>query len=273
MIQDLLIAIDNSAGSEPFLDTAIAFAERLDAFAKVTMISAGPLAAAEFAPFGAIYVPEDVLRSDEAARLEEVRARLASAKVPVELRGISDDVAWVAGDLRRSHPLADLLVVGPADSWEVPWLHRRVVETLLLSTGTPLLLLPTQSTLAGVGHAVLGWKPSREAIRTVHDLVAIADPGAVIDVVVVDEKAEGAADQPGVADLIQHLARHGFNATAHVIATGDSAAEALEEFTLRHKADLLAVGGYAHSRVREVVLGGVTRDLLGSARVPVLLSH
>lgn len=273
MIKDLLIAIDNSAGSEPFLDTAIEFAGRLGAFAQVTMLSPGPLAAAEFAPFGAIYIPEDTLREQEAERLAEIRARLTPAKVPFELRGIADDIAWVAGDLRRNRPLADLLVVGPADGWEVPWLHRRAIETLLLSTGTPLLLLPTGSKLGAIGHAVLGWKPSREAIRTVHDLVAIAAPGATIDIVVVDEKPRDAAGQPGVADLLKHLARHGFNATAHAVATSDTTAEALETFALKRGADLLAVGGYAHSRMREVVLGGVTHNLIGGARLPVLLSH
>lgn len=274
MIKDLLVVIDNSGNAEPFLQAAVAFAERTGAHGEVAMLSPGPLAAVELAPMGALFVPDDVLREEEEARLAAVRASIAGARCPIEVYGVRDDVAWLTHDLRRGHPLADLIIVGGPDSWEVPWLRRRVLETLLLSTGTPLLIMPAERPLGPIRRAALGWKPSREANRAVHDLVALAEPGAQIDLVLVDDDP-GAGGRADVVEVERHLSRHDFKAKVHVAPHGDwsSTAEVLEHHAVRTGADVLVAGGYAHSRIREVVLGGVTRRLLEQVRLPVLLSH
>lgn len=274
MIKDLLVVIDNSTNSDRFLQTALAFAERLRAHTEVAMLSPGPLASATLAPFGALYVPEDVLAEDEKARLAVVRGSTAAFTCPVEVYGLRDDVAWIAHDLRLSHPLADLILVGGPGSWEVPWLRQRVVETLLLSTGTPLLVLPEEPPLGPIRRAVLGWKPSREANRAVHDLVSFAEPGATIELVIVDDDPK-AAERAHAAEVERHLVRHGFKTAVHISPAGDwsSTGDMLVHHAVQQQADLLVVGGYAHSRVREVVLGGVTRTLLSTVRLPVLLSH
>jgi nucleotide-binding universal stress UspA family protein len=274
MIKDLLVVIDNSTNSDRFLQTALTFAERLGTHAEVAMLSPGPLASARLAPFGALYVPEDVLIEEEKARLAVVRGSTAGFTCPVEVYGLHDDVAWIAHDVRLSHPLADLILVGGPESWEVPWLRQRVLETLLLSTGTPLLVLPEERPLGPIRHAVLGWKPSREANRAVHDLVSFAEPGATIELAIVDDDPE-AAVRAHVAEVERHLVRHGFKTLLHVSPTGDwsSTGEMLVHHAMKQQADLLVVGGYAHSRVREVVLGGVTRTLLNEVHLPVLLSH
>lgn len=274
MIKDLLVVIDNSTKSDQFLQTALAFAERVGAHAEVAMLSPGPLASARLAPLGALYVPENVLVEEERARLAVVRASIAECTCPVEVYGLHDDVAWIAHDLRLSHPLADLILVGDPDGWEVPWLRQRVLETLLLSTGTPVLVLPAERSLGPVRHAVLGWKPTREANRAVHDLIALAEPGATIELVIVDDDPD-AAVRTHAAEAERHLVRHGFKTLLHVSPTGDwsSVGEMLVHHAVKQQADLLVAGGYAHSRVREVILGGVTRTLLGAVRLPVLLSH
>lgn len=274
MIKDLLIVIDNSIASEPFLNAAVSFAERSRAYGEVAMLSPGPLAVADLAPFGALYVPDEVLREEEAARLAAVRAAVAGAKCPIEVYGLRDDVAWIARDVRLSHPMADLILIGTKDSWETPWLRRRVLETLLLTTGTPILVLPFDRPLGPVHHAVIGWKPSREANRAVHDFIDLAEPGATVELVIVDADEE-AGKRPDLAEVERHLGRHGFKVSVHRAPPGDWAttAEVIEHHALHARADLLVVGGYAHSRAREVVLGGVTRNLIESSRVPVLMSH
>ena len=274
MIKDLLVVIDNSAKSDQFLQAAVRFAERAHAIAEVAMLSPGPLASPKLAPFGTLHVPVEVLLKEEKARLEVVRRSIAGAKCPVEVYGISDDVAWIAHDLRLSHPLADLIMVGTPETWEVPWLRRRILESLLLTSGTPVLIMPPQKPLGAIRHAILGWKPSREANRAVHDLVALAEPGATIELVIVDHDSE-ADTKAHAVEAQRHLVRHGFKTSVHVSTPGDwsSVGELLEHHAVRQGADLLVTGGYAHSRAREVVLGGVTRTLLGEVRVPVLLSH
>jgi len=275
MIADILIVIDNGKGSEPFLEAAVGFAEQQSAQVNVLMVSPGPLAVAELAPFGALYIPEKVQLREEAERLAQVRAKLASAKVPVEVKGVCDDVAWVAGDVRRASPVADLILIGGADSWGVPWVRRRVAETLLLSSGTPLLIMPDGRSPCPIRHAVLGWKPVREAVRALHDLVLLAEPGAAIDLVVVSADGEDALRTTHAAEAQRHLVRHGFQVTPHVSQPGDwaSVAHMIEHHAVRRNADLVAIGGYGHSRLREVTLGGVSRELIAGARLPVLLSH
>lgn len=274
MIKDLLVVIDNSPNSDAFVKAAVALAQRAQAHAEVAMLSPGPLASAKFAPFGALYVPDEVLLKEEKARLAEVRDLISDANAPVEVYGLRDDVAWIAHDLRLSHPLADLIVVGETESWEVPWLRQRVLETLLLTTGTPLLVMPAERPLEPIRHAVLGWKPSRETNRAIHDLVALAEPGAAIEVAIVDPDPD-ADKRADVVEVVRHLVRHNFKASVHVAPPGDwpSTGEVLVHRAIQQRADILVTGGYAHSRVREVVLGGVTRTLLRDVRLPVLLSH
>lgn len=226
---------------------------------------------------GAFYVTEDALRRDETEQIGRIHSLIEDVNCPVQVCGFHDDVAWLPGDVRRNRQITDLIVAGSIYSWEVPWLRRRVLETLLLSSGTPLLLLPDEHRALGkVKHAVFGWKPSPEANRALHDLVAIAEPGATIDIVMIGEN-EHASDPrlEAATEVEQHLVRHGFEVTVHALQLGEwqTIAGELQRFAVTQGADLLAIGGYAHSRIREVWLGGVTHDVIAEAELPVLLSH
>lgn len=278
MFKDLMIVIDNfdQEKSRGFLQAALALAERCKAHATVTLLTPGPLAAAEFAPIGAFYVTEEALARDEADRISRVRELVKDAKCSVDVRGFHDDVAWLPGDVRRSRQLADLIVAGSIYSWDVPWLRRRVLDTLLLASGTPILLLPEEGTLEKIEHAVFGWKPSPEANRALHDLVAIAEPGALIDVVMVDGASHphSGGIEAG-AEVVRHLTSHGFNVEVHALQleAWQTVAGVLQTFAIGRRANLLAIGGYAHSRMREVWLGGATHDVIAETELPVLLSH
>jgi len=119
---------------------------------------------------------------------------------------------------------------------------------------------------------VLGWKAGAPAARAMHELIRIAARGARIDVVGVKH---GLDDQPCTAldPVVTLLERHGFKAKAHLLDHGLPPQNALSAFALEQGADLLAVGGFAHSRVREIMLGGVTLSLIDDPRLPVLMAH
>jgi nucleotide-binding universal stress UspA family protein len=105
----------------------------------------------------------------------------------------------------------------------------------------------------------------------VHDSLPLLQSTAKVTVLSVQHAAPAALP---TADIAAHLARHGLAvAAARTVADGISHADALLSYACDIGADLLVVGGYGHSRVREVILGGVTRELLQHMTLPVLMSH
>lgn len=117
---------------------------------------------------------------------------------------------------------------------------------------------------------------TRKSARTVHDALPLMGPLAKVTVLTVEAAdAASAADRPSGAAITDHLSRHELKVSSArtVTADGLSPADALLDYASDLRADLLVVGGYGHSRTRDMVLGGVTRDLLGHMTLPVLMSH
>lgn len=273
MIKDILAIVDNAEQAVPFVQEVLAFARVNGAHVAIAALTAGPYLAPEILPIGAAYVPDEILSEDDKRKVDAVAALVARADCPVTVFGLHDDIGWLAGDLMRSHHVADLVLIGAAENWQTPWLRRRVIETSILSSGTPTLLVPSEPRVTAVRHAVLGWKPSPEASRAVHDLVRFCEPGAHIDVVMAVDGKRERAERDG-EEVRRHLTRHGLDIDLHILPTdGMNEADVVHSFAMRSRADLLAAGGFGHSRVREIVLGGVTRSLIADASIPVMLSH
>ena len=138
-----------------------------------------------------------------------------------------------------------------------------------------MIVLPAQWKPRPFAHLAIGWNATREATRALGDALILAAPSAKIDVLVVDAKAstKGHGSEPG-ADIARNLSRHGFEVTVHALSSeGENQSAVLVDFARRHRADLLVIGASAHSRLRELFLGGVTHDLIDGAPLPVLLGH
>jgi nucleotide-binding universal stress UspA family protein len=137
--------------------------------------------------------------------------------------------------------------------------------------------VPFAGTFGVVGRNVLvGWTPTREAARAVHDAMLVMDrPGKVTVLTAEPVSPPPDIDAVPAAEIAAHLARHGFvvSAARTVVSDGLSAADVLLDYASDISADLLVVGGYGHSRTREMIMGGVTRDLLRHMTIPVLMSH
>ena len=275
MIKDILLVIDDSVRADPIIHAACALAQRLAVTLTIEILSAGPILIPALAPMTAMYIPEAVLARDQAVRVEAVSAMVAPSGANVRVVGLHDDLFMLADRTGKAGPIADLILIGAADLWEVAWLRTRIAETVVMGSGTPLLLLSSATSLAPVHHAMIGWKDTSEARRALHDLVAAITPHAKVSVVGV---GRGDADTPAIlesmTEVVRHLIAHGFDAAAHAVpANGQSDAEALQGFAQRNGVELLAAGAFGHSRLREVVFGGVTRALIEDPRLPVLLSR
>jgi nucleotide-binding universal stress UspA family protein len=226
------------------------------------------------APYAGHTLPIEPAALGQEEELDTIKAATSRARIPVEVRGIVEDPMLLRGVSRVEARSTDLLLVGPDMAYKDPGLRRTIIETALMSSGVPVLILPADTSLAKIQHAVIGWDGSGEARRAARDLMTLMEPGGSIDIVSVDASTSdvGSGRTPG-SNLARLLARHGFLVQVHLESSaGRTTAVTLESFAAA-QADLLAIGAFARSRVREILLGGVTRDVIAEVRVPVLLSR
>jgi nucleotide-binding universal stress UspA family protein len=270
---DFLTITDDVGANVEWLKNLSAAAEERQGKFTVSLLMAGAMLTPELAPFESVYLPE-THRSDEIERAaDRASALLAGAVGDVEVRVAHGDPTWLASSVLADHGLTDAIVVPGIGQWSLRWLRQIVAESLLLAAGAPLLLLPEQADLPRVRHAVFGWRESPEARRALRELIRLAERGAKIDVVTVGPVGDGDRGKSARKLAVEYLAHHGFEAEAHVRNGIGSDADALQAFCLEAGADLLAVGGFGHSRIREIFLGGVTLSLMDEPRLPVLMSH
>ncbi|MEY2687771.1 MAG: hypothetical protein RL375_1969 [Pseudomonadota bacterium] len=210
----------------------------------------------------------------ETAALEaEFRAALQGHLAgPLSWRVARHD-APVVDDIVRQARAADLLITSAVrgDLFDA----TRAVDTgsLVLQAGRPVLVVPTQGAALTCRHALVAWTDSREARRAVSDALPLLARMARVTVAEVAAEADMAQARGRVADVVVWLSAHRITATPLVSPATGNDADALYALAQDQGADLLVAGAYGHGRLREWVLGGVTRDLLLRADRCTLLSH
>jgi len=219
------------------------------------------------------YLEAEAQAAEAAERIEATfKERLRIGHVEGDWRMTSGKLSEAAAFQARN---ADLVIVGQADP-EHPLTGGPFVEDLLLTAGRPMLLIPYVGHFETLGTTILvGWTNSREATRAVNDAIPLLAKAASVTVLSARASGRKAATHDATgAEITRHLARHGIRAkAAQTVMTGGSASDVLLSYAADVSADLLVVGGYGHSRLRELVLGGVTRDLLHHMTLPVLMPH
>jgi nucleotide-binding universal stress UspA family protein len=279
-IADLVVQMDKGAGCVARLACAMALARQHDAHVVglyvIDLAPAAQLGAAGTDGTG-IAMVMDQIRQDEqqAARPVEAdfRARLEREGVRGEWRLVEDlgDDALV---LHSRH--ADLALLGRSEALAPGQVQHAAIERVLFGSGRPVLIVPGQVATATPGRRVLvAWNASREAVRAIHDALPLLGGAESVRLVAVDPVPSAAGFGPlPAADMARHLARHGLPVTAAAVASaGRETADVLLEAATDMGADMLVMGGYGHSRLSEMILGGVTRDMLSRATLPVLMAH
>ena len=171
---------------------------------------------------------------------------------------------------------SDLLVLGQSDAAEdLDTTARRLPEQVLMEAGRPVLVVPSAGAFDAMPeNIVVAWDGSREAAVALQAALPALRRAARVTLVSLRHPRDAdAAQQWLVPDTVQHLRRHGVQARAESLMTEIDLADALLSRLSDLGADLLVMGGYGHSRLRECVLGGVTRQILAQMTVPVLIAH
>jgi nucleotide-binding universal stress UspA family protein len=151
-----------------------------------------------------------------------------------------------------------------------------MIETSLFQSGRPLIMVPyIQKDGLKLDRVVCCWDGSRAAARAVNDaLPLLAKAKKVTLLIVLNEKTKGNNREIRGVDIATHLARHDVNVEIETIPAPDiDVASAILSYVADCSGTLIVMGGYGHARLREVILGGVTRDMLKSMTVPVFMSH
>ena len=221
---------------------------------------------------GAAYVGPEVFEAQrEANRLVRERVEAAfrrqcdPAKMPVRDIYEEGDPGELLAEAARG---ADLTILAQEGGSGLEALAPQPIHHVILSAGGPVLVLPRAAPAATLGkHVVVAWNGSREAARAAKDAVPFLVRADAVIVVAAGEEAAASLD--AATGLLK---RHGAKVTVRQVEMGRGHGTTLLEAAAAESADLLVMGAYGHSRLREIVLGGATRDVLRGARMPVLLS-
>lgn len=284
-LRDLVVLLDGSARSEVVLDVAVRLARRHDAhltgLCPLDLLMPIHLGSAlsGYPDLLSLQEAADRLEAQAGEKAQQIEAAFREQLRRNDVRGDWQAVSGtVAAVVARRARAADLLVLGQVDpDRTLPPAARHLIEDALMNVGRPLLLIPYAGRFDTIGTNVLiGWNDTREAARAAHDALPLIEPAATVTVLTVERaRATASADTIPNAEIAEHLARHSLKvAAARTVADGSiSDADTLLSYVADSGADLLVVGGYGHSRARELVLGGVSRELLRHMTVPVLMSH
>jgi nucleotide-binding universal stress UspA family protein len=274
LLRDLIVFTDNTPACAERIGIAVALAERFDAH----LVGVGLAAPLVLPPvMEAIDIAPIIAAHEEANAVAQKRAA-ELFRSAVEGRALRHEWRTDHGALAESAAVharaADLAVVGQVPSDETgflqPVLHP---EDVTMLSGRPVLVVPYVGHYPKLGsNPLIAWKPTREAARAVADALPLLKVAKRATILVVDPGDEDGPEP--AADMAVHLARHGVGARVErTVSDGIDVADIILSRAADLDADLLVMGAYGHGRLRELVLGGVTRTILNRMTLPVLMAH
>jgi nucleotide-binding universal stress UspA family protein len=276
MIKDIVVNLSLGEGRDPASEFAVSAAATLDAHIAGVAIAYDPFVPA---------IEVGVIPSDLIDIQREENERLSAAAIgrfdeSVHRNGVSAETrTFEAASATASEIFAriarrfDLSILSQPRA-ETSGSDQAIVEAALFGSGRPVLIVPyIQRDGLKLDRVLVCWDGSRTAARATADALPLLVKAKTTELITVTDGSRDLDEIPGV-DFAKHLARHGINVELKRVVRGDiDVANAILSHAADTSADLIVMGGYGHSRLREFVLGGATRGLLKSMTVPTFMSH
>lgn len=272
----LLVHIDDGQQAKARIDLALELANRWDAH----LIG---LYTTDQNTFRPVRAHDEWLKRAVDERLHEERKQIAEQQFLVAAGRAGRSVEWrapagVPAEVMVLHGRhADLLILGqPAPKDPSSHTPAHFVEDVVMECGRPVLVIPYAGQIQSFGENVfIAWDDSREAARAVMDALPILVQANFVHIETITRGTPASGSMEAGPDIATYLDRHGIVAalSATPLDASISAGGALLSRSCDLRADLLVMGAYGHTRLRERILGGVTRTMLESMTTPVLLSH
>ena len=276
MIKDIVVNLTGSTPQEFAADYAISLAQLFDAHIAGVGFIYEPVIPGSL--MGGI--PTDLIEAQreensKAAKAATGRFEAAAARagVSAEVRILDASVAGAADLFGRAARRFDLAVVGQARPREGAS-EELLIEGALFESGRPVVVVPhVQTQGVTLERVLVCWDGSRPATRAIADGMPLLRRAKAIDIVAVSGERGKGSELVGT-NMARHLARHGLAVELKRVSAGDvDVPSAIAAYAAGIGADFMIMGGYGHSRLREFILGGVTRTVLTSSTIPVLMSH
>jgi nucleotide-binding universal stress UspA family protein len=275
-VRDILLAFTSYPDPTPVsvIGNAIALAAGLDAHIAAISCEAHVQVPGTFISFG---IAEGLAAGEAHKSRESAQAQLAAFDAAAQKAGVLRETIFekcLTSEMPHRFVeyarMRDLTIV-PAPAAHVQWL----AEAIIFGSGRPTLVLPeiSRPKPPRLDHVIVAWDFSRPAARAVADAIPLLEKAKRVHILtVMNEKAIDS--NRSSAELARNLAHHGIDVVLDKIdAAGQPIGRILRTQAASGDADLLVMGAYGHSRFREFILGGATRDILANPPVPVLFSH
>ncbi|APG09771.1 universal stress protein UspA [Bradyrhizobium japonicum] len=277
MIKDIVVNLEHDASQDRAREFAITVAEAFDAHLAGVAFAYEP----DFPGYVMLEIPSDVVatmieeskkaaeaairRFDEAAR----RSLLSAEHRLVRTVGIEAPTLFAA--IARRFDLSTFLQSSPDGV-----ANDDMIESALLESGRPVIVVPyIDKNGLKLDRVVCCWDGGRPAARAINDALPLLARAQKVDLLIIENnKTKNETTEIRGVEMAGHLARHDVKVEIEIIPAPDiGVADAILSHVADESGTLIVMGGYGHAKLREIILGGVTRDILKSMTVPVFMSH
>ena len=275
MIKDVIVKLEQQA-RDPAQDFSISVAKTLGAHLVGVALAFVPEVLSRFPQLPRDMLAEIVTHSENAAQaaIDRFDAAARQSEVSREHRMLKATEAEAPSVLATFARRFDLSVLMQSEPNVVN--NDDMIETSLLESGRPLVVVPyIQREGLQLNRVICCWDGSRAATRAINDALPLLVRAGTIDLLIVLNEKTGSEEQEihGI-ELEKHLARHDVKVEIETTRAADiDVTDAILSYAADRSGTLIVMGGYGHSRLREIILGGVTRDMLKSMTVPIFMSH
>ncbi|MEH6402174.1 MAG: universal stress protein [Sneathiella sp.] len=223
------------------------------------------------------YIPPEFVERTRGIEAENAKAASATLKEEAAKRNISVTVIkeeGYAAEIINKHALAaDLVIIGQVDPEDDKTAqYQYLADEMVIGCPCPIFAVPYAGNFTEFGsHILVGWNNTREAGRALKGAMPFMKKAKKVTLLSINPTEDQNHENEAA---LRHLERHGVNAVVKVGHWRDvDVGNALLDSLVDLNADMLVMGAYGHSRIREMILGGATKEILGHMTAPVLFSH
>lgn len=278
MIKDIVVNLEHQGARDTARDFAISVAETFDANIAGIALAYEP----DYPAYAMAQIPAGILeqliaehQKSAAAAIERFDAAAKRSMVSAEHRQFRVLAMQAPALLSKLARRFDLSVFMQSDlDNDVD--NNNLIETTLFQSGRPIIVVPyIQKGGLKLDRVVCCWDGSQTAARAINDAIPLLAKAKVVDLLIVlNEKTSLEGNEIRGADMARHLARHNVKVNVETVPAPDiDVANAILSYVADRAGTLIVMGGYGHARLRELILGGATREILKSMTVPVFMAH